>query len=66
MEPVSAPTITMVVVSGDDYVTTIVAKYFDWWYEYLRVFTATSMDHFNLDNIKSVTVDGKQIEIPVL
>jgi hypothetical protein len=59
-------TFTMVIVSANDYVTTIEIEYFDWWYEFLRVFTATSMDHFHLDNIKSVTVDGKPIEIPVL
>lgn len=59
-------TYTMVIVSGNDYVTTIEMEYFDWWDEYLRVFTATSMDHFNLDNIKSVTVDGKPVEVPVL
>jgi hypothetical protein len=65
MEPV-VQTFEMVIVSANDYVTTLQIEYFDWWYEYLRVFTATSMDHFNLDNIKSVTVDGKPIEIPVL
>jgi len=63
---IEVQTYTMVVTSGDDYVTTMTIEHYDWWDGCLRVFTSTSMNHFSIDNIKSVTVDGVSIEVPVL
>jgi hypothetical protein len=48
----------------DDTLTVIDALDYDWWYEFFRVFTYVSMDHFDRDNIKEIVVDGDPIDLP--
>jgi len=61
---VEATTRTIVVTTLDDHVTVIEADAYQWYYEFFLVYTSTSMDYFDRDNIKSIVVDGREVELP--
>ena len=55
-----AITVTMI----DDTIVKTQAIIYDWYYEYLRIFTPTSVDFFDRDNIESLVVNGDTIQLP--
>jgi hypothetical protein len=61
---VEVQTRTVEIISVDDFLTTIEATAYDWYYGFFRVFTEVSMDFFDRDNIKEILVDGDPIPLP--
>jgi len=58
------PTRRIKITFDDDTITYIDAIDYNWYYEFFRIFTYTSQDTFDRDNIKEIEVDDEPIDLP--